>query len=187
MLDIGKNLKLNKEELMKNVEDKEVWLEFGEEKEREFVLDIASKIGLRAIINPEKKENPYAPDLRIDDDYKIADLKTQETPFFTANKYGYDPRYTVTFNQTDYLEYMEQYPGMDILFWVNWDTLEGYGRKILPLQGVWRCTINDIAQFVKEGARLHPYINRQDDNQGNARESYMLDVRKMKCLWSYEG
>ena len=71
---------------MHNTEDKAWWVVHGATKEEEFVSLVAPQIGLKAEINPEKLKDDYAPDLVIDDDRKIADLKAQNTPFFTVGK-----------------------------------------------------------------------------------------------------
>jgi len=176
---------------MHDTEDKKWWVEYGARQEVWFVNEIAPKIGLVAELNPEKNTNPFAPDLLVDEDKKLADLKTQYTPFFKARELfpsaGLDPTYTVTFNKKDYERYLENYPNIHIIFWVNWQEIE-YKEdsriyRVKPLKGVWRCTLNDITHFIHAGAPLHEYKRRKDDDRGNAKDSYLLDLRKMECVY----
>ena len=175
-----------------NTEDKAWWVVHGATKEEEFVSLVAPQIGLKAEINPEKLKDDYAPDLVIDDDRKIADLKAQNTPFFTVGKTyrGYDPNYTVTFNKKDFDRYSELYPDIHILFWVKWlQTSMGKGInriEVSPIYGVWRCTLQEICSFIHEGAPLHAYQRRGEDRDGNAKNSYLLDLRRMQCITEFD-
>ncbi|MDO4705225.1 MAG: hypothetical protein Q4A98_03305 [Comamonadaceae bacterium] len=72
---------------------------------------------MEARINPAKNMDKTAPDLIIDG--AISDLKTQNTPFFTASRYGLDPRFAVTFNRKDYERYKRIYPSIVIYFWID--------------------------------------------------------------------
>lgn len=177
---------------MHDTEDKKWWVEKGLEWEIDFVDKIASVVGLKARMNPNKKIDPYLPDLLIDEDYKLADLKKQTTPFFKSEEKwpGYDPKYTVTFNVKDYLRYTEKYPNIYVIFYVHWEELEktisGIRYSIEPLIGVWRCTLKDIEYFVKEGAPVHHYLHRKNDRLGNAKDSYLIDLRRITCIWQGE-
>ena len=82
-----------------DLQDKGAWCQHGCTKEESFVNKFGVNFGV--LINPEKENNKYAPDLFDWRDYKLADLKTQNTPFFTASRYGLDPQHTVTFNVKD--------------------------------------------------------------------------------------
>ncbi|RDV82324.1 hypothetical protein [Ammonifex thiophilus] len=172
-----------------DTEDKEWWVIYGEKLEYKFIRVVAPRIGLLAVRNPEKERDPKAPDLLIDEDYKLADLKTQHTPFFRAGElYRIDPRYAVTFNRSDYEYYRDKYPGVHVIFWVDWQETEksigGRLYRVEPLTGVWRCTLDHIGAMVRAGkAPLHEYERRRGDDRGNARDSYVLDLREMICLW----
>ncbi len=176
---------------MHDTEDKQWWVDKGLEWEIDFVENVAPVVGLKVRMNPKKKADPYAPDLLVDDD-KLADLKKQTTPFFKSgeNWPGYDPMYTVTFNVKDYERYTKDYPNIHIVFYVHWDVFEKVINEIKytirPLVGVWRCTIKDITSFVKEGAPVHYYGRRKEDQSGNARGSYLIDLRKLTCIWQGE-
>jgi hypothetical protein len=170
-----------------DTEDKEWWVIHGEELEYKFIRDVAPRIGFYTVRNPEKERDPTAPDLLIDEDCKLADLKTQNTPFFRAGElYQIDPRYAVTFNKNDYDRYCNEYPDIHIVFWVQWQETErlinGKIYRVEPLTGVWRCTLDEIRRMIRAGSPLHKYERRRNDDRGNAQESYVLDLRKMACV-----
>lgn len=69
----------------------------GADREKTFVEEICPKIGLQAIINPQKAADPYSYDLVVGGNK--ADLKCQERPFFVAGaQYDISTKYAVTFN-----------------------------------------------------------------------------------------
>ena len=148
--------------------NKQEWCEYGLKWEKFFVKHITHLHGLHAIMNPDKDENPYAPDLIVNG--QLADLKHQTTPFFTAD----NPQYTVTLNKKDRDRYERLYPDIVIYFWVIWTTLEWYDIVVQPLSGVWRTTLKDI-----EFTDLHWYNERTKEN---AQSSYLLDLRSFEKL-----
>ena len=172
-----------------DTEDKKWWVDFGERKEKEFIENICPKIGLTAKLNPQKKVDPTAPDLFVGG--KIAELKYQGTPFFTASRYSkdnggrFDPRYTATFNWNDFRRYKNQYPDIDIYFWVNWEILEYKSKggiiKIKLLKGIWLTPFQIILEGIKNKRYpLHHYLRRKNDTKGNAKSSYLLELRDFK-------
>jgi len=158
-----------------NLQDKKAWCEHGANLEQEFCAKIAPEFGLYAAINPEKAHNVYAPDLVV-----RADLKTKTVPFFTAGKYGYDPQYTVTLNQKDVDRYSRLYPDLLILYYVDWQVLQWRDIQVKPMRGVWMASMQLTKRLV-ENAPLHHYQDRVDDTQGNAKSSYLLDLRRFLC------
>ncbi len=167
-------------------QDKDSFLQLGEQKEREFVNDIAPMLGLDARVNPEKETDPTVIDLIVDGEK--ADLKVQETPFFTAkSKFGIDPQWAVTFNKIDYERYKEKGGEMDIIFWINWKKEERekgqkYGKNVAGMAGVWVVPFETIAEWVEtEKVTYHKYKNRHHASR-NANGSYGLDLRWMECL-----
>ncbi|NBT26093.1 MAG: hypothetical protein EBT09_05980 [Actinobacteria bacterium] len=93
-------------------EDKQWWLRHGERLEADFVELCVTHLALDVCLNPAKLVDPTAPNLLVDG--KIADLKTQNKPFFTASRYGLDPCFTITFNRNDYERYRKLYPDIII-------------------------------------------------------------------------
>jgi len=169
-----------------DTENKTPWLRFGEQREATFIESVAPEIGLAARKNPAKEDDPTALDLLVDD--APADLKTQETPFFTAEKtYGLPPQYVVTFNANDYRRYIDKQP-LDVLFWVRWrEELSGYGAEVAAMEGVWRTPFEHIREMVGSGeAPCHTYNRRQGDPD-NANASYLLDLRTMSCIGCFTG
>jgi hypothetical protein len=167
-----------------DLQNKGAWCTHGERKENVFVRNYGERLGL--IINPEKKTNKYAPDLANVIGGGLADLKTQNTPFFTARKYNYDPQYTVTFNRNDADRYREEEPDLDIYFWVDWiavryfkeSTNPKYGDthvSVEPMHGVWKVSFQNLDAII-QNSPLHPYQQRVNDNQRNAKDSYLINL-----------
>jgi len=172
---------------MHDTEDKHWWVIEWAKKEQLFVGQVCPALGLLATINPAKQHDRYAPDILVDG--KMADLKCQQTPFFKARVlYNLDPQYVVTFNRKDYLRYQRLYPGISIYFWLDWQLREMLiGRStfvVQPLAGVWRVPFAQLATLIEtSNVPLHAYQRRHDDLQGNAKASYLVDVRALECLY----
>ena len=169
-----------------DTENKEPWLAFGEQREDTFIKEVAPRLGLSARKNPEKETDPTAIDLIVDG--KPTDLKTQETPFFTAEKkYDLPPQYVVTFNENDYYRYKEK-NSLDVIFWVRWhETVKGWGASVEPMEGVWRVSFEHIEADIDEReVPLHQYKRRKGDLK-NANASYLLNLRTMDCLARFTG
>lgn len=164
-----------------NTEDRTQWYTWGEEEEKDFVERIVPRLGIDLRINPEKTQEPWEIDLFDYTHNRYADLKTQNTPFFTAGKYRYggvpyDPTYTVTFNKKDYENYIERHPDCDIYFWVCWSQLVYGDIRVNELYGVWRAPFQRMAEKIRAGeVALHPYMHRMHDDH-NARESYLFNL-----------
>jgi len=170
-----------------DTEDRGWWHIHGESKERDFCNLCQKLIGLDVGINPDKEKNRTAPDIIVDG--SIADLKTQNTPFFTADRYGIDPRFAVTFNRKDYERYKRLYPAIDIYFWVDWQQTEisirGTRISVEYLFGIYTHSFAEIQEMIeKSRAPEHHYQRRRFDIAGNAKSSFILDVREFKELYS---
>ena len=161
-----------------DTEDKRSWCKYGEDRERDF-CKIADYYGFSCKKNPAKENDPFTHDHIINDTYD-ADLKTVCTPFFTANKYGFDPDHTITFNKKDYERYLGKYDPFKffIIFWVRWKEQEKYKVKVKIKMGVWVASLAITKGCIESGqAKLHEYQKRKDDQAGNAKDSYILDLR----------
>lgn len=155
-----------------------------------FVEICNNKLGLEAKINPEKKSNPFAPDLIVNG--RVADLKVQNTPFFKAKALlGVDPKFAVTFNRKDYERYQESYPDIDVYYWVDWNKREmqigGVPYKVDHLSGIYMLPFQKIREVIESDAREHDYIRRVFDQKGNARSSFVLDIRKFNKLFETQS
>jgi hypothetical protein len=172
-----------------NPEDISFWYLYGESREALFIKEVAPLLGLRAERNPAKSSDKTAPDLLVNS--VEAELKTEETPFFTAKKaYGIDPQYAVSFNRGDYVSYKKRCPMIDVYFWVNWQELE-YGRTnppivVQPMYGIYRVNFRQLADAIECGAvRVHSYHRRVYDPI-NEKQSYGFDVRTFECLCQFD-
>jgi hypothetical protein len=180
-------------DVIHNTEDKKWWLKHGEIGEKDFINIICPKIGLDGQINPEKERDPTVPDLVVNG--RLADLKVPRTPFFTAAKYHkklngmdvpFNPTYTVTFNRKDYNRYSKLYPYIDIYFWVSWeDTVytsrDGRKIEIDPISGVWFSSFRQLKELINiRKYPLHKYLRRYGDTVGNAKESYLIDLKDLE-------
>ena len=158
-------------------QDKGFWCKSGAAQEQVFVEKFGNSLGL--IINPSKKTDPYAPDLKNTANGLPADLKTQNTPFFMVRSmYGFDPQYTVVFNRGDRIRYKAEYPEIEIYFAVDWQIVKFQGRTtivVAPMKGVWYIPFRKLDQLL-EHAPLHYYKGRKYDQKGNARDSYVLNL-----------
>lgn len=166
-----------------DTEDKVFWVKLGEGKEKYFVGHVAPLIPLEAQINPQKISDEYAPDLLLDGG-RIADLKAQNTPFFKAQMlYGIPAQYAVTFNKKDYDRYSRYYPHIIVVFWVSWEQVSLGGLSVDPMAGVWSCGFSELSRWINTGSvPLHEYKFRKNDTKGNAKSSYVLDLRRLKML-----
>jgi len=175
-----------------DLQDKSPWCRTGATKEEVFISKFGNKFGLK--INPEKVDNKFAPDLINLNNNQYGDLKTQNTPFFKSqSKFNLDPQFTVVFNLKDRSRYAKLYPNIEIYFWVEWLITRFVWEKegktlqeilVQPTNGIWFITFQDLVQ-VLSNAPVHNYIQRKNDNRGNAQNSYiisLLDPRFKKIL-----
>jgi len=161
-----------------DLQDKGPWCKHGASKEEVFVDKYGEKLNI--IVNPEKVTNPYAPDLSYSSPSKLADLKTQNTPFFQAkSRFGLDPQYAVVFNHKDRIRYQKNHPDIDIYFWVEWLALKfehlNGNVEVTPMEGVWKISFGELDKVLKN-APLHYYGQRRNDTKGNAKASYVIDL-----------
>ena len=163
-----------------DTEDKGWWCQHGVQLERAFVGLCKSHLMIDAMENPEKETNLFAPDLIVEG--IVSDLKVQNTPFFVSRRYGLDPRRAVTFNRKDYERYKALYPDINIYFWVDWVQTESKYGHVDYLAGIYRLPFADVARMIEAGAPEHGYMHRRNDNQGNAKSSFLLDLNKFECL-----
>jgi hypothetical protein len=162
-----------------DLQDKQHWCRDGETLEQSFVRQFGSRLPYG--INPEKITNPYAPDLINHTSNSLADLKVQATPFFKAGVlYQIEPTYAVVFNEKDKLRYEQNYPELEIVYWVHWLAVKAQiGTELFavqPLTGIYMCGFSELKEYLKT-LRIHYYRQRVNDTMGNAKGSYVLDIR----------
>lgn len=175
-----KQFGIDEKEISRNdLQNKGVWCEDGASQEKVFVKKYGEQLGL--IINPEKVNNPYAPDLLNTKNDILADLKTQNTPFFQAkSRFGYDPQFTVVFNGKDRERYKSQYPKIEIYFAVDWQAVKFENNsgaiEVNPMIGVWFIPFPKL-DVILGNAPYHEYQQRVWDEKGNAKGSYILNLK----------
>jgi hypothetical protein len=148
----------------KNNEDKQAWCTYGAELEKQFTSRMFdSSVGI--LKNPAKTADPYTHDLLA---MFPSDLKSIRTVFRTANRYGFDPDYAITINEKDIRRYTDKYPNIVLMLDIEYPTYKG----------VRIATIYRLNKFIASGkAKRHEYMYRVDDSSGNAKASYIFDLR----------
>lgn len=169
-----------------NTEDKQHWVEqYGVEHESRFLKTLWTH-GIDAIINPDKRSDQYAHDLSLVT--WPGDLKTVETPFFKAQQnYDCDPQYTVTLNLKDVSNYELKCPHVMLFFHIVWQkntemVIGGTRYSVRPMQGVWMVWL-PMFNYLRDAFPVIEYERRQDDQNGNAKDSYVFDVRSFPKLF----
>lgn len=162
-----------------DLQDKGPWCQIGASHEEVFIERYGKQLNLT--INPEKKEDAFAPDLLNTRNGKLGDLKMQNTPFFQARiRFGLDPQFTVVFNDKDRERYRQYYPDIDIYFWVEWIVVcfvsKGQEIVVKPMSGVWYIPFPKLNNIL-ETAPLHYYRQRINDTRGNAKSSYVISLK----------
>lgn len=112
-------------------------------------------MALNVEINPAKSTDPTAPDLLVNG--RIADLKVQNTPFFSASSYSMNPQFTVTFNRKDYERYDAMYPEIEVYFWINWTQLSWKNYSVKELNSVFKADFSALKSKIVAGAVEHTY------------------------------
>lgn len=172
-----------------NNEDKQAWCEaYGTDREARWADWARKNLDMDVTVNPDKVADKFTFDLLFNG--KPADLKTVRTPFYLAQQmFGLDPQYTVTFNDKDAKRYRELYPDITVIFdvWFDSSTYQRPGEEPIfiqpmhlvaygPLDGDRRSVSRAI---VDSGYHRHHYNARAFDTAGNAKSSWLLDVRKL--------
>ena len=166
-----------------DLQDKQSWCEHGRKLEDLFVEQFGKKLSLE--INKAKADSVYVIDMYNTQEGLLSDLKTQNTPFFLAGKkYDIDPQFAVVFNKKDKLNYIEKTSnGSDIYiyFWVKWKKQERFNVKVLGIDAIFRVKFSTLLEMLNED-KLHEYKQRKNDTRGNAKSSYVIDIRNLELV-----
>lgn len=141
-----------------------------------------TKNAIGGFVNTDKLTDPYTHDLQV---LFRSDLKSVTTPLFKARElYGLDPQYTVTFNDKDGKRYRELYPNLVVFFDVNWSvTSKRIGDDVYevePMHETYAGFLSDIRRAIRTcGSKRLEYRQRVDDTAGNAKSSWVFDVREL--------
>lgn len=129
--------------------------------------------------NPEKLYNKYALDLIIIDGKNTkCDLKGQYCPFFKSEVIvNIKPNFfhRITVDQFDkYVKDLEK-NNIDtvLIFYSNWEKQSKYGIEVPYVNS---CYITTIYKLQKATLKLRCPISRKNDNRGNDKEYYSLDL-----------
>lgn len=147
------------------LEDKDLWVALGEDYEDEFIR-YQEFDEVKITRNPEKDSNQYSYDMRIS---MPCDLKTIRTEWRLSEKlFGIDKKTAISINVKDVNRYNQLYPNIVIVLDVQ---LPSYKK-------VHWTELTTINRLIRTGlAKKHTYKNRVDDSKGNAKESYIFDVK----------
>ena len=168
-----------------DTEDKAAWCGAAEAQERTFAINRLFALGLSGAVNINKRHDPFTHDLFVS--FPV-DLKSVRTPLFMAQElYGLDPQYAVTFNFKDAKRYREFYPNIVVIFDVSWEqTSKEIGDRIFRVQPMHQTHagfLDNISRAIKAGGNQRiEYKNRVNDTKGNAKESWVFDVRLLQRL-----
>jgi len=146
-------------------EDKQAWCQLGQTQEIDFVANRRFR-GTAVKINPKKKADKYSHDFRLN---VGADLKTITTEWKHSEKmFGIPYPYAISINEKDLCRYMDLYPNILLVLDIQFE-------KIKTVKWV---DVKRLANLARKGiAKRHEYKNRVDDKQGNAKASYVYDMR----------
>jgi len=167
---------------MIDTEIRKEWYENAEAWEVDFVKKFGDRFTL--IINPSKSISKYSPDLFILKTSVSADLKLLKEPFYKSQKiYGIPPKYCWTFNPSDLFEYSAKYcDNFGIFIWKVFEKSSKYNVDIEKEQSVYYVTLFDLKKLIMKSGKIHHYIRRMNDTNGNSFGSYGIDLRKLHKL-----
>ena len=145
--------------------DKYLWCQGGRKLEDKFVAERRFN-DVQVRMNPAKEQDIFTYDMRID---MPCDLKTLTTPWiYSERMFGIPPTYAVSINRKDLRRYYQLYPNIIIILDVQYP----------DYQGTHWTDMTSLERMVRSGkVHLHKYQTRVDDTQGNAKDSYIFDVR----------
>jgi hypothetical protein len=152
-----------------DLQNRPVWYQHGVDKEDVFVDRYGTRFDV--LINPAKTYDSTALDL-IHNNH-LADLKCQNTPFFSARRYDIDPTYAVTFNLKDaynYGKWGKNHEEITVFYWVDWVAVNmisnGKAYSANPLTGVWKIKYSFLEEMRKT-APIHWYLQRDRQYERN--------------------
>jgi len=150
-----------------NLEDKKSWCEAGFLAEQDFVAT-NKLIGWGISMNPNKHADPYTHDFvgMIPVDLKSIRKSWRKS----LELFGIPSMYAISINTKDLIRYTNLYPNIIVLLDVEWS-------------GVYMLTMPRAKALVTSGKAVkHEYKNRKDDENGNAKTSYIFDLRDLDKL-----
>lgn len=166
--------------MLNNTENREIWYKEAELNELKFIELYGNK--LQVIINPSKEINKFAPDLYILKNFTSADLKILKEPFYKSNElFNIPPEYCWTFNPSDFFEYAIKFPdNFGLFIWQSFKESSKFNIKINEVNKIYFCYLFELKNIINKSNKLHHYIKRMNDTNGNSYGSYAIDLRLIK-------
>lgn len=160
-----------------NTEKREDWYANADNWEVDFVNKFKDKFSV--IINPSKEVDKFSPDLYMLKSYESADLKVLREPFYTSKKvYGINPQDCWTFNPSDFFDYSIKHSDkFGIFIWKRFLKSEKFGVKIESEESVYYVSLFKLKSIIIKHGKIHHYIRRMNDTNGNSYGSYGIDLR----------
>jgi|TARA_R100000482_G_scaffold122173_1_gene69275 hypothetical protein len=167
---------------MHRTEKRSEYYKMADTWEKDFLDKYGEQLGL--IPNPSKQEFKHAPDLYMLDDCVSADLKSLQIPFYKSEKiYGIPPQHCWTFNPSDLFEYSVKYSdNFGLYIWKRFEDSEKYGHKVSKEEAVYYTPLFSIKKIVRKANKIHHYIRRMNDTNGNSYGSHGVDLRLLEKL-----
>lgn len=167
---------------MIDTENRSNWYKYAEEWEIEFVRIYGDRFGI--IINPSKNVSKYAPDLFTLNNSISADLKMLKEPFYKSNEiYSIPPQHCWTFNPSDLFEYTTKYcDDFGIFIWKIFSESSKYNSNVIAEESVYYITLFELKKIIRKSGKIHHYIRRMNDTNGNSYGSHGIDLRKLHKL-----
>jgi len=163
-------------------ENRKVWYNKADNWELDFINKYGEKYGL--IINPSKEISKYAPDLFILKSSISADLKMLNVPFYKSDEiYNIPAQYCWTFNPSDLFEYSTKYSdNFGIFVWKKFKQSLKYNKNINEEESIYYITLFELKKLIQKQGKIHHYIRRMNDTNGNSYGSFGIDLREMHKL-----
>tara|TARA_R110000782_G_scaffold101802_2_gene188713 strand:+ start:2566 stop:3081 length:516 start_codon:yes stop_codon:yes gene_type:complete len=168
-------------------ENRDIWYKNAEIWEVDFVKKYGDKYGI--IINPSKKISKYAPDLYILGTSVSGDLKMLKKPFYKSQEiYNIPPQYCWTFNPSDFFEYTTKHSdNFGIFIWKMFEESSKYGHNVINEEAIYYTTLFDLKKMIRKSGKIHHYIRRMNDTNGNSYGSYGIDLRLLDKLTNHRA
>lgn len=162
-----------------DTENRNKWYNYAEIWEKEFIEKYGERLEL--ILNPSKEINKTAPDLYSLSNYRSADLKVMNIPFYKSQGiFGIPPQHCWTFNYSDLCEYAIKYSdSFGIFIWKRFQKDTQFGVEIQEEEAVYVTNLYTLKRVITNSGKLHHYIRRVNDNNGNSYASYGVDLREL--------
>ena len=158
---------------MENIsnEDKASWCQQGLNWEHDFVANKNFR-DISIEMNNDKESNPYTYDMK---GLFPCDLKTIHTPWkYAPRMFGIPSDFAISINHKDLSRYRELYPNIILILDVQYPNYKNTHWANLHL----------LRQLILNNkAFLHEYKNRINDTNGNAKNSYVFDIRDIPVLY----